>query len=177
MTDQSDTDTQDAGQQDTSQVVDTTQDDGAGAQEPDLKAEADKWKALARKHEAKAKENAAAARELEQVKDRDKSDADKLAEKAAEAERRATEAEGSLLRFQVAAAKSLPSELIPRLRGDSQEELEADADELLKLVAPPTKPVGGFDGGPRGGNERVSPKTPEEQHNELLSGLFGPRST
>lgn len=53
---------------------------------------------------------------------------------------------GENLRLTVALDKRLPAPLIDRLRGTSKEELEADADSLLKLV----KANGsGFDGGPR----------------------------
>ena len=50
------------------------------------------------------------------------------------------------LRLRVALEKRLPVELVDRLRGATKQELEADADELMKLV----KPSGsGFDGGTR----------------------------
>lgn len=51
------------------------------------------------------------------------------------------------LRLRVATAKQLPGEMIDRLRGTTKEELEADADALLKLIPPASS---GFDGGPRG---------------------------
>jgi hypothetical protein len=51
-------------------------------------------------------------------------------ENAALAER-ATKAERDALRVSVAAAKSLPATLANRLQGDTQEELEADADALI----------------------------------------------
>lgn len=51
------------------------------------------------------------------------------------------------LRLRVAMSKKLPAELVDRLKGATKEELEADADSLLKLVQAPS---GGWDGGPRG---------------------------
>lgn len=50
------------------------------------------------------------------------------------------------MRLRVALEKKLPAELIDRLQGSTKDELEADAEELLKLV----KPASGFDGGARG---------------------------
>lgn len=56
------------------------------------------------------------------------------------------------LRLRVAIDKKLPAELVDRLRGSTKEEIEADADELMKLVEPAngTARPGGHDGGPRG---------------------------
>lgn len=79
--------------------------------------------------------------QLKEYEDRDKSEAEKLAERAAAAERRAAEMEAQLMRREVALAKGLPAALVDRLRGGSREELDADADQLLALVAPPAPPV------------------------------------
>jgi len=43
-------------------------------------------------------------------------------------------------RLKVAGEKKLPSELADRLRGDTAEELEADADRLLAFLKPSTGP-------------------------------------
>ncbi len=43
-------------------------------------------------------------------------------------------------RLQVASAKKLPPELADRLRGDTPEELSADADRLLAFLKPATGP-------------------------------------
>lgn len=58
----------------------------------------------------------------------------------------AEQAQAEALRLRVALSKQLPAELIDRLRGSTKEELEADADELLKLVQP-TQQRTGFGGG------------------------------
>jgi hypothetical protein len=66
----------------------------------------------------------------------------------------------ALLRQQVATAKRLPDALADRLRGETREELEADADALLAAV--PMKPTApSLDGG-AGGNRGVAPVTDEE---------------
>jgi hypothetical protein len=52
-------------------------------------------------------------------------------------------------RLKVALEKKLPADLIDRLRGNTVEELSADADKLLELVKPAVPPVPGFDGGAR----------------------------
>jgi hypothetical protein len=67
-----------------------------------------------------------------------------------EAERHLREAEARVAEFErrdlvneVASAKGIAPELAPRLKGDTREELEADADALLQVVAPEQGPQGG----------------------------------
>lgn len=98
---------------------------------PDPSAEAEKWKALARKHEQQAKSNADAAKRLKELEDADKSETEKLNERASAAEKKAEAAEQRALRLEVAADKGLTAKQAARLIGTTKEELEADADELL----------------------------------------------
>ncbi|MGW2514701.1 hypothetical protein ACWC0A_36055 [Streptomyces scopuliridis] len=134
------------------------------------------WKHHARKHEATVKAAPDAA-ELERLraaevelatrKAADLTDAERLqAEKeAAEtarltAERERDEARAEALRITVAAAKGLTPAQASRLRGSTKEELEADADDLLKDFAPvpPASPprAGGARGSDVGGGSSVS---------------------
>ena len=98
----------------------------------------DHWKQFSRKNEKAAKqaqkELDEARKQIKQFEDKDKSEQDKLTEKATEAEKRAANAETELLRLRVASKKKLPTELAERLRGETEEELEADADRLSELV-------------------------------------------
>lgn len=78
-------------------------------------------------------------------------------------------AELNLARVEVAHSKGIPAELVPRLRGETREELEADADALLEIVgkreaeAPrKPKPVGSLG---TGGNANL---TPQEQFAALM---------
>lgn len=105
----------------------------------DLAAEVEKWKKLARQNEAQAKANAEAAKRLAELEDRDKSEAQRLTEQQKAAEERAAKAERELLRLRVAARKGLTEAQAKRLSGDSEEELEADAEDLLASFAPPEK--------------------------------------
>lgn len=98
----------------------------------------------------KANREAEATRsKLKQYEDRDKTEMEKVAERATEAERRAQQAETALVRIRVATTKGLPSELADRLQGDNEREMAADADRLLSLVRPrngtqvPKGPQGG----------------------------------
>ena len=89
-----------------------------------------------RRFEAEAKKNAGAAQRLAEAEDADKSELQRERDKAATAEARAKVAERRADRLDVAAAKGLSPSLAARLVGETREELEADADELLKVVKP-----------------------------------------
>ena len=116
------------------------------------------WKAEARKWEQRAKDNKSAADELQQLKEADKTEAQKAADRAAEAEKRATEAESRALRLEVAQDKGLTPAQAKRLAGTSKEELEADADELLETFAPAkTDDEGEPPGTSRRPKERLTP--------------------
>jgi hypothetical protein len=90
------------------------------------------------------------AKRLKEFEDRDKSEAEKLAERAAAAEKQAESATARLLRFEVAAAKKLPPGFAARLQGSTKEELEADAEALLKdLGEQQQRTTPSYDGGVR----------------------------
>jgi hypothetical protein len=81
----------------------------------------------------KAHKEAEALRlKLKEIEDRDKSDLDKLKDRATLAEKRAEDAEAKILRLEVAAEKGLTMAQAKRLVGATREDLEADADELLE---------------------------------------------
>lgn len=83
--------------------------------------------------ERRAKDAEAA---LKEVEDRDKSDSEKLADRIAASEKRAEEAERRALRAEVAQEKGLTAAQAKRLSGDTREDLETDADELLEVFKP-----------------------------------------
>jgi hypothetical protein len=110
--------------------------------------------------------------QLEERDEKEKSELERAQGKATKAEQARLEAESKLLRFEVAAEKQLPKELVPRLRGSSREELEADADELLNLVKSrtDTDKAPDFDGGAR---EPAPDADPEKAHAEQVMSLLG----
>lgn len=87
---------------------------------------------------------------LKELEDRDKSEADKAADRAAEAERRAQRAETALLRTRIALSKGLPAELADRLQGDTEAEMADDAEALLALVGKRSATTTAVPTGPRG---------------------------
>ncbi len=96
------------------------------------KEEAEKWKGLSRKNESMARKNATAQEKLEKLEAEKLSALEKAEKRAKEAEDRAARLELNELRSSVAKAKELPAYLASRLQGSTKEELEADADALLK---------------------------------------------
>lgn len=68
---------------------------------------------------------------LKAFEDRDKSEAERLAERAETAEKRAAEVELRALRNEVAISKGLTASQAKRLIGSTEDELLADADQLL----------------------------------------------
>jgi hypothetical protein len=89
---------------------------------------------------------------LQEFEDRDKTETQRLAERAEATERRAAEAESRALRLEVAFEKGLTPAQAKRLVGTTREELEADADEVLRdfPVKPADPTVPSLDLGQRG---------------------------
>lgn len=87
---------------------------------------------------------------LKEFEDRDKTEAQKLTERATDAETKAAQATARLLRYEVASDKKLPAGWAQRLQGSTKEELEADADKLLAdLGAQQQRNTPSYDGGVR----------------------------
>jgi hypothetical protein len=100
------------------------------------------WKAEARKWEARAK--AAKADSDDALKWREyeaslKPAQERLAEELAAAKAQADSATAQLLRYEVAAEKGITGEATALLKGNTRDELEAEADILLKLIASQSK--------------------------------------
>ena len=94
----------------------------------------------AERREKRAAEKRAADLEarLKEFEDRDKTESTRAIERAEAAEKAAAAAESRALRLEVAAEKGLTPAQAKRLVGESREELESDADELLETFKPPS---------------------------------------
>ncbi len=119
----------------------------AGTDSVDWKAEAEKFRALHRKQEERAKANDAKVRELEplakrakELEDAGKSDMERLTGELQGHSVRADKAEQELMRLRVAVRKGLTEVQARRLVGSSEEELEADADDLMASFRPAAPP-------------------------------------
>lgn len=147
-------------------------DDLGDAGKKAIKAERDARKAL----EAKVKELEPLATKAKELEDAQKSEVDKLNDRIAELEPSTKEA----ARLRVALRKGLTETQAKRLVGDTEEDLEADADELVAEFAPPEE-----DGTPapaRRPQERLRPgatpsgepeKSPEELADAVLKRQRG----
>lgn len=109
---------------------------------PEPQGDGTDWKAEARKWESRAKadhELAAKWREYEQSQ---KSEHEKLADELAKAQAEASQASATLLRYEVAAEKGISGAALDLLIGSTREELTANAEKLLSLIADQSKPKG-----------------------------------
>jgi hypothetical protein len=76
------------------------------------------------------------AKKAKELEDAQKSESEKLTEAKSTAEKQAAEAAQEAARLRVALKKGLTETQAKRLVGDSEEELETDADELLASFKP-----------------------------------------
>jgi hypothetical protein len=107
-----------------------------------------KWKSLARKHEKSYKD---ASSKLSEYENASKSDLERWEERATAAESRAGSAEAKAKALEIAierapehATLAQVRAVAKRVRGEDDESLEKDADELFELLAPaPNEPKPG----------------------------------
>ena len=104
--------------------------------ETDWKAEARKWETRAKAAKADS-EDASKWREYEAAQ---KPIQERMAEELAQTKAAAAEAAAKLLRYEIASSKGITGEATKLLKGSTQEELEAEADLLLALIANQSKP-------------------------------------
>lgn len=107
------------------------------------------FKTRAREAEALVKELKPLAQKAREAEEANKTELEKANGKVAELEGQVKSLTDDSLRLRVAIEKKIPAELIDRLKGSSQEELETDAEELLKLVGGGNGTATDFGGGPR----------------------------
>jgi hypothetical protein len=113
---------------------------------------------------------------LKEFEDRDKTELERLTERAEAAERAVAETEGRALRLEVAAEQGLNPAQAKRLVGSTREELEADAKELLATFKPADADssddvTASLDLGNRGGAPRKGSST-AEQFAAAIDGSF-----
>ena len=110
---------------------------------PEPVKDAEFWTGKARAMEADAKKAAKRLAELESAeqarREAEMSELEKAQKRAELAENKARAAELAILRRDVASRTGLPLALVDRLRGETPEDLEADAKELLASI--PAQPA------------------------------------
>lgn len=102
----------------------------------DWQAETEKWKALARKHEKAVADLLPLADKAKELEDASRTDLERATAEAQGHLARADKAEGELLRLRVALRKGLTETQAKRLVGATEDELEADADDLMASFRP-----------------------------------------
>jgi hypothetical protein len=107
--------------------AEVTQNDSPTA-EP--KVDTTDWKAKAREWEKRAKDNKSAADELAALKESQKTEQQRLAERAEAAERSAVDAQRELSRLRVITEVGLPADLHEFVVGNDEDELRAKAMKL-----------------------------------------------
>lgn len=112
----------------------------AAAAQPDPeKAEPD-WKAHAREWEKRAKANATAAQRLKEIEDAQKTEAQRLSEQLAEAQRAAQESQAQALRLRLALKHGISDEDAEVfLTAADEETLTRQAERLAALRSQPTQ--------------------------------------
>lgn len=102
------------------------------------------WEGKAKAMEADAKKAARRLAELEAAeqarRDAELSELEKAQKRAEAAEQKAKAAELAILRRDVAAKTGLPAALVDRLHGETPEDLESDAKQLLAALPTPVAP-------------------------------------
>jgi len=128
-----DTSTDPEGQEPEGDEQDTDEAEIEGLDDSAIKSKIQKVNKEAQALRKRAK---AAEDRLAEIDAANKTDAEKAADRLADAEKKATEAQARADRLEVAAAKGLTPSQAKRLQGSTVEELEADADELLADFKP-----------------------------------------
>lgn len=106
---------------------------GGGGGEATIQPEVD-WKARAREWEKRAKVNSDAAAKLAEVEESQKSEAQKIADRAANAERERDEARADGVRYRTAAKFGIDEEHFDLLGGGDEEAITDRAERLSALL-------------------------------------------
>lgn len=107
---------------------------------PEPQGDGTDWKSEARKWEARAKADHELALKWREYESSQKTEHEKLAEELARVQAEASQASAELMRFKIAAEKGISGDATKLLKGSTQEELEAEAELLLSLIANQSKP-------------------------------------
>jgi len=127
-----------------------------------LRKQLEKARKEAASYRTKVRELEPLATKAKQLEEASQSDLEKLTARAEQAERERAEATDRALRLDVAFEKGLTPAQAKRLVGATREELEADADEILRdfpALKPDGRPKGNAD---LGGREKAPPSNPKQ---------------
>jgi hypothetical protein len=127
-----------------------------------LRAQLAKARKEAANYRTKVRELEPLASKAKELEDAGRSDLERLTARAEKAEQAVAATEAKALRLEVAFEKGLNPAQAKRLVGSNREELEADADEILRdfpALKPDGRPKGNAD---LGGREKAPPANPKQ---------------
>lgn len=107
--------------------------DDVAAQLARATADAERWQKFARKHEDEVKKLRPAAQRLAQIEDEAKTESQRLADRAAQAEQRAADSDARYHRTMAAATYGLPPALMSSITGTTEDEANASAEALAAV--------------------------------------------
>lgn len=105
---------------------------------------------------------------LDEIERAGLSDLERAQQEAQEAKARLAELERQSLVQRIALDKGLPASLVDRLRGDTEDDISADADALLALVNAPKSPRPD----PTQGGRGETPTSTGDQFAAAVGGMF-----
>lgn len=145
------------------QEGDDGQQDSGGDLSPEaLRKALEKARKEAASYRTKVRDLEPLAKKAQELEDAGRSELEKLTARAEQAERERVAEASRALRLEVAFEKGLTPAQAKRLVGDSREELEADADEILRdfpALKPDGRPRGSVDQGVR---DKATPANPKQ---------------
>lgn len=106
------------------------------------------------------------AAQLKTLSDSGKTEMERVTARLDAAEKHAADSAQEAMRLRVGAEHKLPKEITARLRGDTEEEMTADAAVLAELVRQRARPGGDVDQGQRGNAPKQTPA-------QEFAALFG----
>jgi chromosome segregation ATPase len=127
-----------------------------------LRKQLEKARKEAASYRTKVRELEPLASKAKELEEAGRSDLEKLTARAEQAERQRGEVEAKALRLEVAFEKGLTPAQAKRLVGANREELEADAEEILRdfpALKPDGRPKGDVDQGVR---QKATPTNPKQ---------------
>lgn len=130
----------------------------------------EKLRQEAAKYRVQAKDNAEKAQQFDALQEQQKTEQQRLEERAAAAEKTAQDSATEASRLRVALDKGLTPSQAKRLVGTTEEELAADADELLADLGK-GKPRGDVGQGTRG--TQPASAGPEQDFADFMKGQMG----
>lgn len=117
----------------TAEPIEQTPAEPHGNAEPTADAQTD-WKAMARKWEKQAKENKAAADELAKLKEASMTEQELAAKRAEETAAELREAKRKLHIYEAAKTAGIDASLLERMKGDTPEEIAANAEFIKSAI-------------------------------------------